>query len=259
MVAAAVQYTQGITVGAAGQALFGVQGTAVVVSNGNNAGPVTRWTFTVLDVPPSSSIPLGVAQTGGTSTWSFTPDSTDSFLIMVTVQDASGNTASDARCFTVKRANTRWIAAFSAMAPALNFASQLRGWAISCEAYFNYVDSLVPLAGVAPAPILFTVGTATVSSGTIIPIGAEVDTLKVRVDTLYSPGSTIAIGQAGSTSLLLAPGDIDIVGCPVGFVFDISSTLLKSWGGTAHPLLATVAGATFGALTVFAKYAVDQS
>lgn len=259
MVAAAVQFTQGATVGAAGQALFGVQGTAVVVSNGNNAGPVTVWTFEVVDAPPGSSIPLGIAQSGAGSTWTFTPDHTDSFLIRVTVQDGAGHSASDERNFTVKRASTRYIPSFTGEAAPHNYAGQLRGWAVAMEQWLNFLDSLVPLTGVSPAPILMTVGTATVSSATVIPANAEVSGFKIRVDTPYNTGATVAVGQTGSTALLLAAGDLDIVNASAGDVFDFSGTTLKAWGGAPHALLATVAGASSGQLTIQATYAVNQS
>lgn len=261
MVAAAVQFTQGATVGAAGQALFGVQGTAVVVANGNNA-TVVKWTFTVVDVPPGSSVPVGVVQSGGASTWTFTPDHTDSFLVMVTTQDASGATATDIRSFTVKRSSGRWIPPFSATAAMLNFAGGTRGWAPPMEDWLNYLDGLSPGGGGSFAAFKMTVLLVTKASTQSLPSGDLVPSLKVRVDTPYNSGSTVAIGRAGSTSLLLPPtggNSIDIVNASAGVVYDLSDGLMVDWGGSSTPLLVTMSGATAGQLTVFCSFVAPES
>lgn len=114
--------------------------------------------------------------------------------------------------------------------------------------------------------IEFTVGTAaSTSSVTSIASGSVVFGLKVLVTTPYSTGATLAIGQTGTTGLLLpATGTgptgtsaIDIVHCPANTVYDLGPTTLQAWGGTSLPILATIGGApATGALTIFANYTV---
>jgi hypothetical protein len=138
MVAAALTFVQGLTVGIAGQALYGALAAAVVVSNGNNTG-VAVWTYTVIDVPPGSVVPTGVVQTGLTPTWTFFPDVTGGYLVEVTVTDAFGNTVSDIRCFGVKEAHGLFQPPFAANAAMLNFSNGKRGWAVIMEAWFTYI------------------------------------------------------------------------------------------------------------------------
>lgn len=255
MVAAAIKFTQGATVGLAGQALFGVQTTTVNVTNGNDTN-VVNWTFGVVDVPPASSIPVGIAQSGGSNSWTFAPDSTDSFLISLTVEDSLGNTATDIRSFTVKRGSGRWIPPFSATAAMLNFAGATRGWATSMEAWLDYLDGL-SVGGASP-PILLAVGLTTATSANNVAANATVSGGKVRVITPYSAGATLALGHTSATSLIMAANDVDLVNCIAGTIYDISPGLMQAWGGTALPLIATVGGSpSVGSLQVLLTSAVD--
>jgi hypothetical protein len=167
-VAAALKFVQGATVGTAGQALFGVTGTSVQASNGAaSPGPVSTWTFTVISVPSGSAIPLGVAQTGSTPTWSFTPDVVGCYLILITVTDSFGNVASDARCFGVKTASGRLIPCFKGDYNSLNFTGQATGWDVYMESWLQALESLIDAGATPPSIIRLT------APGVIVPGGIE--------------------------------------------------------------------------------------
>lgn len=144
-VSAAVQFTQGASVGTPGQSLFGVTGSLVNVGNGNNTN-VTGWTFNVIDVPRGSAVPTGTVQgPGPASVWPFVPDVTGGYYLQISVTDGQGNTAVDARSFGVKRASGRYIPAFSSPATGNNFAGQGRGWSPSLEDWLIYLDGIAAL------------------------------------------------------------------------------------------------------------------
>lgn len=167
-VAALLKFVQGATVGTPGRALFGVTGTAVQTSNGASVpGPVVTWTFTVIAVPNGSSVPLGVAQSGVTSTWSFTPDVVGCYLIEITVEDALGNTASDARCFGVKTSSGRLIPCFLGDNSSMNFGGQATGWDVYMESWLQALETLID-AGFVPPPII-----RLTAPGVIVPAGVE--------------------------------------------------------------------------------------
>ena len=263
MVAALIKFVQGANIGVAGQALEGVIGTPVVVSNADNTN-VARWVFTVIDAPPTSALTPGVVQDGTTTTWTWTPDTTDCVEVQLDVFDSTGKlTARDSRCFGVVRASGRIIPAFTATAAALNFLGQLRGWAVIMEAWLNYLDSLVSGGATNTVQdIEVVVALVTKSSTRTIPgTTGRARGLKVRVDTPYNAGTTIAIGHASNHSLLLpAAGTnaagataIDIVNCPAGYIFDLDPTTYVTWPSTG-PVLVTMAGATSGALSVLTAY-----
>lgn len=146
-VAAAVKFVQGFVVGTPGQALFGVLTTNVTVSNGVNTG-VVRWVFEVLAVPTGSAVPIGVAQDGPLSTWTFSPDVTGGYLVKVTVYSSGDQEqATDARCFGVPELSGHFIPPFTPRDEfgdaVLNFGGQTRGWAVYLETWLKYVDTLV--------------------------------------------------------------------------------------------------------------------
>jgi hypothetical protein len=138
-VSASIKFTQGILNPPAGQALFGAQGSLVVVSNGNDAN-VVRWVWTILDVPPGSAVTVGVVSDGPTASFSFTPDHVDSFFVQLDVYDLAGNKSTDRRVFAVQRQGSRYIPPFDAEAGELNFGGQTRGWAVAMEAWLGAVD-----------------------------------------------------------------------------------------------------------------------
>jgi hypothetical protein len=144
-VSSSLAFTQGLQVGAPGVAIIGVDGTAVVASNGNNANVVT-WTFAMVDVPPGSALPIGIVQTGSSPTYTFTPDITGGYLLELTVFDSSGNFAIDYRTFQVPETSGRIIVPFKGTDASLNFiissVMNLRGWAPFQGAYDKEVDLL---------------------------------------------------------------------------------------------------------------------
>jgi Concanavalin A-like lectin/glucanases superfamily len=144
MVASLIQFTQGATVGTAGQALIGVQAVAVQVANGASVpGAVILWTFSVVSVPTGSGVPIGIVQTGATPTWSFTPDLRGCYLIQLTVSDVLGNTSTDTRAFGIYSVlgSPYIVPSFSADAGSLNFGGQTKGWDPAMEAWLLLIGS----------------------------------------------------------------------------------------------------------------------
>jgi len=217
------KFVQGATTGTPGQALFGVAGTPVQTSNGAaSPGPVSEWTFTVVGAPSTSAVPVGVAQgPGPVTTWSFTPDVPGCFLIGVTVEDAFGNTASDARCFGVKTASGRLIPCFLGDNNSMNFGGQPTGWDVYMEAWLQALETLIDNEG-APAGILRYTAPGTIpivgqsqsvaldytGGGFIQPLPASApDNFVVGFDDLSAsgaftwPSSGAGLSVAGGTKL----------------------------------------------------------
>jgi hypothetical protein len=209
-VAAAVQFTQGVTVGPPGEALFGVTGTNVTVANGNNA-LVDNWAFDVIDVPPGSAIPIGLAQDGATPTWTFDPDVTGGYLIQITLTGSDGSVAIDTRCFGVKETNGRFRPPFKATDVMLNFAGQTRGWATYMEAWFDAIDSGAG-SGV----------TAVTGSSPIASSGGT------------TPNITLSVSGQAQGDILYYNGT-NWVRLPAGTL----GQFLETQGGAANPLWAT--------------------
>lgn len=264
MVAALIHFTQGANVGAPGEALYGVVGQPTVVGNSDDTD-VARWRYTVIDAPPSSALTPGVVQDGTNPTWTWVPDTTDMVEIRLDVFNAGGTqTATDFRCFGVKRASGRIIPAFTAVANALNFLGQLRGWASIMEPWLQFLDTLTGGGGGGSGndtTVVFTVNHATTSSTTTVPGGGAVfKGGKVRVVTPFDAG-TVALGQSGTPNSILPPTgggppipSIDVVHCAAGTVYDLDPDDFIAL--TNFPFLATVAGASSGQLVIMATYAV---
>lgn len=141
-VTALIKFTQAATVYTAGQAAIGVASTLVTVANNDNTN-VVLWTYTFIDTPPNSSIPVGVAQSGPLATYSFTPDAPGSYLIKLTVNDSGAGSASDTRTFGVRNSKGRLPPAYLAQGFMVNFSGQARGWAPENEQYFAHIDNNV--------------------------------------------------------------------------------------------------------------------
>ena len=110
-------------------------------------------------------------------------------------------------------------------------------------------SSLAPsIAGVINC-VDFTIGTsAAQSSTTVIPAGAVILSAKVKVTTPYSPTTTIAIGQTGTTGLLQATTD----NFPT-LAGEYHADQRTAWGATPYAVLVTVGnspGAGAGVVTV---------
>jgi hypothetical protein len=95
--------------------------------------------------------------------------------------------------------------------------------------------------------------TATAASASSVTTGAVAARLYITIGTGYSGGGTIAVGQAGSPSLLLAAGVIDatVAGAFYDIVMDTALANL--------PILVTIGGApAAGTCKVLVQWAVPQ-
>jgi hypothetical protein len=212
MVTAAIKFTQGVTVGTPGVALFGSSGTSVNVANGDDTD-VVRWTFTVLDVPPGSSVPTGNVQDGTTPSWNFTPDHTDDFLLQLDVYDAGGAKSTSVLSFGVLRTSGRFIPAFSAKASALNFAGNARGWAPYMEAWLDYLDGIISVPAFNSGNIGSVLG---VVAGPALGWVAQPAAAVVR---LAAPG-TITAAESGTIFLIDTSGGPFTQPLPTTSLFD---------------------------------------
>jgi len=147
---ALIQFTQGSTVGTAGQALVGSTGTAVAVANNSTTG-IQSWSIECLDSPTGSTVPkttLAFSNSGNTPAASFTPDIPGSYRIRLNVWDAVSRpgtpTDVDIRVFAVREANGFICPPYQVYPPQLpppasglagnkpdemNFSGQTNGWA----------------------------------------------------------------------------------------------------------------------------------
>lgn len=144
-VSAAIFFKQGVSVSAPGVALIGTTGTPVTVKNGNDTN-VAEWVWEVIDVPPTSTVPVGVQLDGSITSFTFTPDVSGGYELHLITRDVFGNFAEDFRVFQVPEASGRIIPPFRATDKALNFIimgnMNVRGWATFQEAYNREVDLL---------------------------------------------------------------------------------------------------------------------
>jgi len=239
-VSASIAFTQGVQVGAPGVAIIGVDGTLVVVSNGNNTNVVT-WTFAFVDVPPTSALPRGVVQTGASPTYSFTPDVTGGYLVQLTTFDIFGNFAIDYRTFQVPETSGRIIPPFKGTDQSLNFiisaVMNLRGWAPFQEAYDREVDILA--AGGSVAQIKTSGFTA--SPGGVYYLDSTSGSFTVQMPVMALGGTVelVDYGQAlGTHPVTVAP--------PTGWKIAKADTYL--YGATNATTSLTVPGesATWG-------------
>ena len=191
MAVALVKFVQGATIGTAGVALIGVDGTSVTVSNGASNAGILTWTFTVIAVPSNSSVPLGVAQTGATSTWAFTPDVAGCFIIALTTTDGSGGTASDVRAFGVLTTAGLLIPAFTGDNNSLNFGGQPTGWDVYMEAWLRQLETLLDGSFAAPPTSIQTLtgAGAIVASGAIQPVALNTATASFTASMPTSPSN----------------------------------------------------------------------
>lgn len=140
MVAALIQFSQGVTTPPAGEAMLGAGGAAVNASNSDNTG-VQSWTFELVDIPPSSTVSPTLQGPSGLSSFAFTPDVAGSYRLQLIVADANGNTDTDIRVFSVPEATTGFVlppwqgtpdplplTGPTAKPEEMNFGGQARGW-----------------------------------------------------------------------------------------------------------------------------------
>lgn len=171
-IAAALKFTQATIVGDAGFAFVGVAGQTVTCANGDNT-LVTRWVFTILDVPPGSVITLGVKSDGPSNTFTFTPDVIGSYRVQVDVYSPFNLFhATDIRAFIVPNSRGWMYPAFRDTAAEYNFkdaehpAGNTRGWTTALEKILKDLESLVStLASSFP---IQQVGTPPSFAGTLV-------------------------------------------------------------------------------------------
>ena len=148
---ALLRFTQGLTVGANGQALKGVIGTAVMVLNSDNTD-VASWQIDLVYVDPASALvpatPYAFNDNGSVATATFTPDVRGSYRLVLKVWALPGRvgdpTDTDIRVFAVPEINgfvvppaQLWPRPLppldsgnpGAKASEFNFGGQIYGWA----------------------------------------------------------------------------------------------------------------------------------
>ncbi len=105
--------------------------------------------------------------------------------------------------------------------------------------------------------IRYIVGTgATQDSVSSVPANARIIATQFIPTTPYTAGGTVAIGRAGSTSLLQATTDNDPQDTTAS-TYNVN--LDAAWGGAALPVRTTIGGApAAGAGVVIVRYAVPQ-
>lgn len=139
MVAALLQFTQGVTVGPDGQALIVLAATPVVVANSDDSG-VKIWTYTLKGRPLSSALTKGIKSLGGVPTLTFSPDVPGMYAFELIVQDANGAIDKDLRCVGVLNAAGRLPPSFQVTGDSCNFGGQDDGWQTYVNPYFDQVD-----------------------------------------------------------------------------------------------------------------------
>jgi hypothetical protein len=118
-----------------------------------------------------------------------------------------------------------------------------------------WADVIPSISGAIYELVTMITNAASQSSATTIPANAYVTNVVLNVTTPYSAGATIAVGQTGSTSLLLGTGD----NTPQ-VADEYQSTLAVSWGSTAYPVLVTITGSpAAGAGYVVVEYCVPNA
>lgn len=134
---ALIKFVQGFSAPPAGEALIGPTGVPVTASNGDNSG-VATWEWVTVDKPPgSTAIPSGVITTA--SSFVFTPDLAGGYHLQLKVRDIDGIESVDRRVFQVAEPSGHVIPPFDALAPALNFSAQTRGWAKYLEELLRFL------------------------------------------------------------------------------------------------------------------------
>ncbi len=148
---ALLKFTQGLTIGANGQALKGVIGTAVTVLNSDNTD-VASWQIDLVYVDPASAVvpatPYAFSDSGSVATATFTPDVRGSYRFVLKVWAVSNRVGdpadTDIRVFAVPEINGLVVPAaqlwprplpplgsgeLGAKPFEFNFGGQVYGWA----------------------------------------------------------------------------------------------------------------------------------
>lgn len=149
-ITALVKFVQGANIGAPGQSLWGVTGTAVTASSGGNNVGVVRAVFTFLWVPEGSAFSRGVQQdtSGGGLNLNFvwTPDSPDAFVVLLTLYDGGGVMYQNIQMVGIPRTSGLFLPGFTTDPSQWNFANNLNydgsslGWAPHANALHEWND-----------------------------------------------------------------------------------------------------------------------
>lgn len=140
--------------------------------------------------------------------------------------------------------------------------TSLVGGTFAFSANSNYVWTgstwlnLAPSVAGAVYRIRMPIGTAAAQNDvTLIPANAVISSCMLDVTTPYSAGTTISVGQTGSTSLLMATGDNTAT-----IANQYLNPLDVAWGASALAVLVTVGGApAAGAGQVIVDYCLPNS
>lgn len=245
--------------GPAGEAFEGtLAGGAVTVTNDDDTD-VAVFTLTMLDVPPGSAVPLGSMATGAPpATAAFTPDVAGSYRVQLEVEDSSGTTNTDIRCFGVRNARGIIIPPYQRNPDPLpllgtgvagakpdeqNYGGQARGWAGDrasgqLEEFFQTYDDL-PIRSVTTTPFtapvtnqepLYVVNLTTIGSDAIfnLPASGWRTGQRFRVQ---------AYGSALYTTTINPPGGHTINGLSSIIMWVPNTAVLVYLGGTEWTLL----------------------
>lgn len=140
-IAAVIQFTQGPNTAAPGTAVIGTMTDgAVTCASTANTG-VHAYSWTMIDVPEGSAIPLGVFSASQVTTFP-QPDLRGGYLVQLVTSDEVGGSASALLSFQVLEASGRLIPSFKASDLATNFGGQKRGWAKYLTEWLKHLDVL---------------------------------------------------------------------------------------------------------------------
>lgn len=193
-VTARIKFVQGVSTPPAGEALIGVAGTLVTASSDANQN-VDSWQWEWIDVPPGSGLVVGIASSGQVPTFSFTPplNVPGGYHLHLTVRDSAGNAAEDFRVFQVPEYDGRIIVPFAALAPALNFGGQLRGWAKYEEERERYDRGQLLLVSTSPTNL-------TSSLNYILSVATGSVTHTINLPASPSLGQCVTVKDAGNNA-----------------------------------------------------------
>lgn len=230
---ALLRFSQGPIVGANGQALKGVIGTAVLVQNSDNLD-VASWQIDLVYVDPASAVvpatPYAFSDAGNTPTATFTPDVRGCYRLVLKVWEVPNRVGppvnTDIRIFAVPEINGFVVPAAQLWPNPLppigsgspnekpsefNFGGQAAGWAGDgssdglLNALVRRVDSLSSATSVqetipvlAEGQTVFTLARPTTSDETVV---MYVNGSKAAYGTEYT-ASGVTITYTGSVSLL---------------------------------------------------------
>lgn len=254
-VTAKIKFFQNPSNPPAGEALIGVTGVPVQVSNEDNSN-VESWEWEVVDKPPTSAVPSGVVASGNVPIFDFTPDQPGGYHLHLTVIDIAGNKSQDFRVFQVPEPSGYIIPPFDAEAPALNFGGQKRGWAKYAEELLRFL-----LTGSGGGAVTWTVRNVTTSdtvqAGDMF-LNCDTGAGAFAVDLPASPaqGRVVAFGDAfgdfGTFALTIDGNGNTINGASTLVLDEDWGGVLLIWDGTSdwHVLGKFPAGGGGGAIVV---------